>query len=36
MDFKPMDDPDKQNKNAGNGGDLVKHTVYLATLDFLL
>ena len=32
-----MDDPDnRQNKNAGNGGDLVKHTVYLMTLDFLL
>ncbi len=30
-----MDD-NLQNKNAGNGGDLVKHTVYLATLDFLL
>jgi len=25
-----------QNANAGNGGDLVKHTVYLATLRFLL
>lgn len=32
-----MDDPaNEQNRNAGNGGDLVKHTVYLATLDFLL
>ena len=28
-----MDDPtNKENKNAGNGGDLVKHTVYFAVL----
>jgi hypothetical protein len=25
-----------QNQNAGNGGDLVKHTVYLTILDYLL
>lgn len=32
-----MDDPSNpENNNAGNGGDLVKHTVYLATLHFLL
>jgi 23S rRNA A2030 N6-methylase RlmJ len=32
-----LEDPKNiENKNAGNGGDLVKHTVYLATLQFLL
>jgi hypothetical protein len=32
-----MDDPGNvENRNAGNGGDLVKHTVYLETLRFLL
>ncbi len=37
MNWKLMDDPDNvENGNAGNGGDLVKHTVYLATLRFLL
>jgi 23S rRNA A2030 N6-methylase RlmJ len=37
VDWKVLDDPvNKQNRNAGNGGDLVKHTVYLATLRFLL
>ena len=37
MNWKLMDDAaNEQNPNAGNGGDLVKHTVYLATLDFLL
>ena len=37
MHWKSMDDPaNVQNMNAGNGGDLVKHTVYLATLGFLL
>ncbi|HEV7674981.1 MAG TPA: hypothetical protein VGQ12_10660 [Candidatus Angelobacter sp.] len=37
MDWKMLDDPENvENKNAGNGGDLVKHTVYLATLQFLL
>jgi hypothetical protein len=30
------DSSNVQNKNAGNGGDLVKHTVYLATLRYLL
>src|SRR5271167_4312583 len=25
-----------ENRNAGNGGDLMKHTVYLVTLRFLL
>ena len=37
MDWKVLDDRENiENKNAGNGGDLVKHTVYLATLQFLL
>jgi 23S rRNA A2030 N6-methylase RlmJ len=37
MDWKVMDDPANiENRNGGNGGDLVKHTVYLATLRFLL
>jgi hypothetical protein len=37
MDWKLMNDPaNPENKNAGNGGDLVKHTVYLATLRYLL
>jgi hypothetical protein len=37
VDWKLLDDPlNIQNRNAGNGGDLVKHTVYLATLRFLL
>jgi len=37
MDWKLMTDPaNTQNRNVGNGDDLVKHTVYLATLDFLL
>lgn len=27
--------PSKQNMNAGNGGDLIKHSVYLALLDVL-
>jgi hypothetical protein len=32
-----MDDPANiENRNAGNGGDLVKHTVYLALLRYLL
>lgn len=35
--WKIMDDPANiENRNAGNGGDLVKHTVYLSTLRFLL
>ncbi len=37
MDWKLMEKPaNKQNHNVANGGDIVKHTVYLATLDFLL
>lgn len=37
MDWKVMNDPENiENRNAGNCGDLVKHTVYLATLRFLL
>ena len=30
------DPRNRQNKNAGNAGDLVKHTVYLAVVDSLL
>src|SRR5436190_15381929 len=30
-------DPENpENRNAGNGGDLVKHTIYLSALDYLL
>lgn len=37
VDWKLVDDPaNDANKVAGNGGDLVKHTVYLAVLRFLL
>jgi len=37
VNWRLMDDSANiQNGNAGNGGDLVKHTVYLATLRFLL
>ncbi len=37
VDWRLMDDPaNVENRNAGNGGDLVKHTVYLAVLRFLL
>jgi 23S rRNA A2030 N6-methylase RlmJ len=37
MTWHLLEDPDnRENKNAGNGGDLVKHTVYLATIRFLL
>jgi hypothetical protein len=37
MNWKLIEDPDnRENKNAGNGGDLVKHTVYLATIRFLM
>ena len=28
--------PSDQNSNAGNGGDIIKHSVYLAVLDELL
>jgi hypothetical protein len=31
-----QDNDNDQNQNTGNGGDLVKHTVYLAVLDYLL
>ena len=32
-----LQDPDnRENKNAGNGGDIVKHTVYLTVLEHLL
>ena len=36
VDAINRDDRNAQNNNAGNGGDLVKHTVYLALLDELL
>ena len=37
MIWKLLDDPDNvENANAGNGGDLVKHTLYQATLEYLL
>ena len=37
VDWRVLDDPDNpQNHNAGNGGDLVKHTVYLTLLETLL
>ena len=36
MDWRQMEDVNRENRNAGNGGDLVKHTVYLATLSSLL
>ena len=31
-----QDHDNRENKNAGNGGDLVKHTVYLTVLEHLL
>jgi hypothetical protein len=35
-DFRELDDPQNpENRNAGNGGDLVKHAVYLALLRHL-
>ena len=30
------DSTNPMDKKAGNGGDLVKHTVYLTVLDYLL
>lgn len=37
MSWHELHDPEnRENQNAGNGGDLVKHTVYLTTLDYLL
>ena len=37
MNWKLMEDPENtENRNAGNGGDLVKHTVYIAALRYLI
>ena len=37
MPWRQLHDPDNpENRNGGNGGDLGKHTVYLAVLDYLL
>jgi hypothetical protein len=36
VNWRLMDDENRENSNAGNGGDLVKHTVYLTTLRFLV
>ena len=37
MSWNELDDRENiENRNAGNGGDLVKHTVYLTTLEYLL
>lgn len=36
MGWKSLNDTNIENGNAGNGGDLVKHTVYLVILHFLL
>ncbi len=37
MTWRQLNDPtNRENRNAGNGGDLVKHTVYLTVLDYLL
>lgn len=37
MPWRQLHDIDnQQNRNAGNGGDLAKHTVYLAVLNYLL
>jgi hypothetical protein len=37
MAWQQLEDPENiENRNAGNGGDLVKHTVYLTVLDYLL
>ena len=33
MHVRDFESPSVQNQNAGNGGDLVKHSVYLALLD---
>jgi 23S rRNA A2030 N6-methylase RlmJ len=30
------DSENRENKNAGKGGDLVNHTLYLATIRFLV
>ena len=36
MPWRQLQDENRQNRNAGNGGDLGKHTVYLTVLDYLL
>lgn len=37
MPWQQLSDPENpENRNAGNGGDLCKHTVYLAILNYLL
>jgi hypothetical protein len=36
MSWRQIEDKNRMNKLAGNGGDLVKHTVYLTVLDYLL
>jgi len=37
MSWDQLQDPDnRENRNAGNGGDLGKHSVYLAVLRYLL
>lgn len=36
MEWRSRQDINIQNPNAGNGGDLVKHTVYLATIHYLM
>jgi len=36
VEWESIRDENTQNPNAGNGGDLVKHTVYLSTIRFLL
>ena len=37
LDWKLMEDPaNVANRIAGNGGDLVKHTVYLSLLRYLI
>jgi hypothetical protein len=37
MPWRKLRDPgNPQNPHGGNGGDLVKYTVYLAVLDYLL
>jgi hypothetical protein len=37
MPWHQLHDPrNLENRNAGNGGDLAKHTVYLTVLDYLL
>jgi len=37
ISWRQLQDPEnRENRNAGNGGDLVKHTVYLTTLDYFL